>query len=379
MSPAGATLVGVLALATLGSPLLAGCGATPASSTAAPASPAAGSPSPSAAATSTPTPSSSPTPTPSPTPVRVSTLTGLPEPSPMPVLVVKLDNTRNAQPHAGLDEADLVYLEEVEYGITRIAAVFSSRVPDRIGPVRSARITDLDLLAQFGSPAFAFSGAQRKLWPAIADSALIDISPNKGAEGYARDRTRRAPYNYFLDGGVGVARAADASTAGDIGLMFDAAAPPGGQPVQRATMTWGGAAAKFTYDPVDGTYKVNLNGEKAKAEGGDRGQRASTVVIQYVKQEPSIYFDKGGGNTPHADTIGSGTAVVLRDGLAYDVTWDRPTADAGTRFTMADGSPMPFKPGQSWIVLLNRKTPAVVGEPTPSPSAPPTAGPSPSR
>ena len=62
-----------------------------------------------------------------------------------PVLVVKLDNTRNAQPHAGLIDADVVYVEEVEYGITRLAAVFSSQTPKRIGPVRSARITDIDV------------------------------------------------------------------------------------------------------------------------------------------------------------------------------------------------------------------------------------------
>lgn len=381
MSPAGATLVAALALATAATPFLSGCAAPPSASGATAAAtapdPSTTEGTPAAGPSASPTPSLEPSP--SPTPVRVSPLTGLPEATPMPVLVVKLDNTPQAQPHAGLDQADLVYLEEVEYGITRIAAVFASRIPDRIGPVRSARITDLDLLAQFGSPAFAFSGAQRKLWPAIADTALIDISPNKGAQGYARDRSRRAPYNYFLDGSVGIERASDASTTRDLGLVFSETAPLGGQPVPRASMSWGGASAKFTYDPIDGTYKVNLNGERAKAEGSDRGQRASTVVIQYVKQEPSVYFDKGGGNTPHADTIGSGEAVVMRDGMAYPVTWNRPSAEAGTTFTMADGSVMPFAPGQTWIVLLNRKTPATLTTPGSDPSASATASPQPSR
>ena len=381
LSPARATLAGALALAVLAPAVLAGCGANPATSAAVPATPAQGSPAPGTSA-SAPVPSpdpDTPAPSPSPSPGPVSPLTGLPEPSPMPVLVVKLDNTRNAQPHAGLDEADLVYLEEVEYGITRIAAVFSSRIPGRIGPVRSARITDLDLLAQFGSPAFAFSGAQRKLWPAIDDSALIDISPNKGAQGYGRDRSRRAPYNYFLDGTVGVERATQASATHDIGLVFSDTAPPGGEPVHRATMKWGEASAKFTYDPIDGTYKVNLNGEKAKAEGSDRGQRASTVVIQNVVQEPSIYFDKGGGNTPHAVTIGTGDAVVMRDGFAYPVIWRRPSAEAGTTFIRPDGSVMDFKPGQTWIVLLNRKTPATLTGPSTATSSTATASPSPSR
>ena len=315
-------------------------------------------------------PSASAIPSASATLVPTSPLTGLPETSPSPVLIVKLDNTHNAQPHAGLKDADIVYIEEVEYGITRLAAVFSSVIPDHIGPVRSARITDIDLLAQYGTPAFAYSGAQRKMYPAIDSASIIDVSPRKGAEGYARDFDRRAPYNYFLDGTVAIERAPDASLDHDMGFVFSPDAPVGGLPNTKAKMKWGYAKAMFTFDPITGLYKVNLNGYRAEAEENDKGQNAATVVIQYVKQRPSAYFDKGGGNTPHAETIGTGTATILRDGYSYDVTWSRPSATEGTTFTMADGSPMPFKPGQQWIVLLNKKTPATLfPKPAPSPAA----------
>ena len=76
------------------------------------------------------------------------------------VLAVKLDNTVNSHPHAGLIAADVVYLEEVEYGLTRFMAIFSSKYPQVVGPVRSARLSDLDILQQYGKVAFAFSGAQ---------------------------------------------------------------------------------------------------------------------------------------------------------------------------------------------------------------------------
>jgi hypothetical protein len=335
-------------------------------------------PSPSAPAASI-TPSA--TPSPSPTPVPTSPLTGLPETTPSPVLVVKLDNTHNAQPHAGLKDADLVYIEEVEYGITRLAAVFSSVIPDHIGPVRSARITDIDLLAQFGTPAFAYSGAQRKMYPALDGASIIDVSPRRGAEGYARDFDRRAPYNYFLDGTIALERAPEASVDQDMGFVFSSEIPDGGTVNTKAKMKWGYAKAMFTYDPATGLYKVNLNGYPAEAEENDKGQNAATVIIQNVTQKPSKYFDKGGGNTPHAETIGTGTATILRDGYSYDVTWSRPSAEVGTTFTMADGSPMPFKPGQQWIVLLNKKTPATLfPKPLPSASATPSgtasAGPS---
>ncbi len=329
-------------------------------------------PSPTPSTTPTPTPTPSPTSTPSPTATWWSPLDGTPGKEPKPVLVVKLDNTRYAQPHAGLTKADVVYIEEVEYGITRLAAVFSSSVPRRIGPVRSARITDIDLLAQYGRPAFAYSGAQRKMFPYLDGADFFDVSPRTGGNGYSRDYNRRAPYNYYLDGRTALSRAPKATLAQDMGFAFDEEVPDGGRTATRAAMAWSYASAGFDYKPKKGLYAVNLNGARATAEEGDGGQYASTVVIQYVKQKPSKFFDKGGGNTPHADTIGSGKAVVLRDGLAWDTTWSRPTELDGTTFTLEDGSVLPFKPGQVWIVLRDKARKATVtplGKRKPTPTA----------
>ncbi len=330
--------------------------------------PAPASPSP----TLTPTPTPTPTPTASPEPTYVSPLDGQPGSEAKPVLIVKLDNTRYAQPHAGLDRADVVYLEEVEYGMTRIAAVFSGQVPRRIGPVRSARITDIDLVAQYARPAFAYSGAQGKMLPVLDSAAFRDVSPRRGGAGYSRDYNRRAPYNYFLDGKVALSRAPKASVAQDMGFVFDEQVPAGGLVATSASVKWPYSSAAFEYRRKTGAYAVYLNGLRAEAEGSTTGQDAATVVIQYVKQEPSVFFDKGGGNTPHANTIGTGRAVVMRDGLAWKATWNRPSAKSGTTFTLADGSTVAFKPGQLWIVLLDKKRKATVTpltEPTPTATA----------
>ncbi len=273
---------------------------------------------------------------------------------------MKLDNTPHAQPHAGLIDADVVYVEEVEYGITRLAAVFSSRIPSRIGPIRSARITDIDLLAQYGRPAFGYSGAQRKMLPFLQAASTYDVSPYRGGTGYRRDNGRRAPYNLYFDGRAGIKRAPKATTARDMGFVFDAEIPDRGLNATKASMRWGYASAGFTYDKKDEEYKVVLNGQPARAEEWSGGQRAATVVIQYVKQTRSQFWDKGGGNTPHAQTIGKGTAMVLRDGRVWKTTWRRPNAKSGTTFTLRDGSPLPFKPGQLWIVLLDRQRKATI-------------------
>jgi hypothetical protein len=269
-----------------------------------------------------------------------------------PVLVVKLDNTTYAQPHAGLTKADLVYIEEVEYGITRLAACSSH--PASYRPDRPHH--DTDLLAQYDRPAFGYSRSAacfRRSRPPL-------LRPYTGGSGYTRDNRRRAPYNLYVNGETALDRAPKASPAHDIGFVFDTALPPGGLLAKTAEMEWGYGKAGFRYDATSGLYGVSLNGRQARAEESNDGQRAATVVIQSVKQTPSAYFDKGGGNTPHAETIGTGTALVLRDGQVFRTTWSRPTRQDGTTFTRADGSLMPFKPGQVWIVLLDKKRKAVV-------------------
>ena len=80
--------------------------------------------------------------------VPINSISGLPG-GDGPVLVVKIDDTRQAHPQIGLEDADIVYIEQVEGGLTRLAAIFSSRIPSHIGPVRSARISDIELLEQY--------------------------------------------------------------------------------------------------------------------------------------------------------------------------------------------------------------------------------------
>ena len=93
-----------------------------------------------------------------------------------PVLFVKIDDTQPAHPQIGLGKADVIYIEQVEGGLTRLAAVFSSQLPPFIGPIRSARISDIDLMANYGRPAFAYSGAQKLFLPVIKAANMVTES-----------------------------------------------------------------------------------------------------------------------------------------------------------------------------------------------------------
>lgn len=313
---------------------------------------------------STPAPvSSSATPTPSapsglPTPndgipTGASPFSGLPGGADKPVLAIKVDNTRQAQPHAGLSSADLIYVTEVEWDLTRFIAIFNSTIPDVIGPVRSARISDMDILAPFGKIAFSNSGAQTKLLPVIAKANLYDVSAEKAYSAFTNDPGRPSPVDHMADPTLLLAAAPNAETARDIGLVFAAEPPAGGTPVSSVTATWPSSEVSFTWDEQAGNFIVGLNGEESRStEGGP--QRAATVVFQSVEQSDSGYGDRYGGKTPFIQTVGKGAAIVLRDGRMWSVTWERPTLGEGTRYLLPDGSAMPFAIGQEWIVLLDK-------------------------
>jgi hypothetical protein len=287
----------------------------------------------------------------SPAPAR-SPFTGQPVPggAARPVLAVKIDNVRAARPPTGLASADLVYVEPVEGGLSRILAVFSARLPPSVGPVRSARESDLELLAQFGHPALAFSGANPKVLKLIRDAPVTEVSPDRAGGAYRRSGTRAAPHNLYADPGDLLRRARDAgevSAARDVGFRFGAL-PAGGTPTASRTVRYGAATTSFRWR--GGRWLVSMDGRAATTAEGPQ-LAAATVVIQYVRISPSRFRDSLGNVTPYTESAGSGAAEVLRDGVAIRGRWSRPDESGGTTFTTDAGAPLPFATGQVWVVF----------------------------
>lgn len=275
------------------------------------------------------------------------------------MLIAKIDNTGNAQPQAGIKYADIVYVEEVEWGITRLAAVFSSTLPKEIGPVRSARIADIEIAAQYGAPAFAYSGAQKKLLPLLRRATFIDVGYSRDYKYYWRAPDRPSVYGLMFNGEKLMAHTPKASLAKDIGFVFGEAPATGGIAVTSARADWPEGKLEYVWNEKRQGFQVNfLNGPAQAAEGGR--QFAKTAIMQFVREYPSRFHDRSGGITPNSRTVGSGKALVLRDGQMYEATWSRPSAEVGTTFTLADGSQMPFATGQVWIGLVDRKEKVVV-------------------
>lgn len=266
------------------------------------------------------------------------------------VLAVKIDNVAAARPPTGLEKADIVYVEQVEAGLSRILAAYSFAVPPVIGPVRSARETDLELLRQFDEPTLAYSGAQSALRPSIEAAPLDALPPSKAPGAYFRSGDRAAPHNLYLRPGKIPHAATGVNAAQDLGLRF-AAPPPGGTPVSGRTVSYPSARFTFTWSADRDQWLVSMDDAPARTASGDR-LAAATVVLQDVDVQPSRFRDRGGNTSPFSATVGSGSADVLRDGKSYDVKWQRNTAESATRFTTEDGEPMTFATGQIWIVLV---------------------------
>ena len=195
------------------------------------------------------------------------------------MLAVKVDNTVNAHPQAGLMAADVVYMEEVEWGLTRFMGVFSSRYPRAVGPVRSARESDLQILRQYGKVAFAFSGSNPKIVSEINAAPLYPLSNDAGANGYSRSPDRSAPWNLFGDPDQLLNGAKKAIEAKDVGFTFDDATPDGGRSVRDVTTFWPSARAQFDWSPREERWLLSMDGVKAMStEGPQLG--GTTVIIQ---------------------------------------------------------------------------------------------------
>jgi hypothetical protein len=302
-----------------------------------------------AESTSSPSATTS-SPPPPPQPSRLSGRLGKPN---GPVYAVKVDNTRNAHPQVGLTKADVVYVEQVEGGATRLAAIYSSEYPKFVGPVRSGRITDIDLLRQYGDPVGLFySGSQNKLADNLQRADLKLVSFDQDHTGYVRSPSRHQPYDVIGTFAALRKRAGKVATPPEMGYTFSDTPPVGGKPVKQVTVTYPFSRVDATWSPAHKVWQLSMDGSPDQAaEGGRLG--ATTFVVQFATVKPSVYHDINGANTPQTLTVGHGKALIFRDGQEYVGAWSRAKASDVTSYTIG-GQPASFAPGQVWIALFDR-------------------------
>jgi hypothetical protein len=300
-------------------------------------------------------------------------LTGLPDPGGAslgrPALSVKVENTPEARPQAGIDEADVVYEEVVESGITRFVAMFNSTVPAVVGPVRSVRAEDPDIVWPVGG-IFAYSGGAPVNVEAINAAPVHAVDENNGdvlVRNEPSQPPRVAPHNLY---GLGqplfdlggdpkpppalfqyVANGSPPVTGQGV-LDFHVGFDPGFDP----TWTWNGGT---------GTWDRAIGGAPQTVTGPGHISPAN-VVVQFTS-----YTGEG-----EAQTVGEGDVWIFTDGTLRQGRWVRPDRAQPAKYVDAAGNPIPLRPGRTWVEVLPVGAAVdVTAAPAPATTVPPVTTP----
>jgi hypothetical protein len=295
--------------------------------------------------------------------VQVAALTGLPITDPAvlarPTLLAKINNadgkgcSNQARPQVGLDQADIVIEEEVEGGITRFMAAFQSVVPETIGPIRSARSSDIDLIETFNVPLFAWSGNNGNVGGELnaIGERFVAAGHSSSAGGlFYRDNTggRCAPSNLFVHPAE----------------LYDFAKDKGGQPAAPVFEFMGEGDAIAATAPAVAGVKLNTALDTAyvwdpTTATWDRYQkRTPHTVVPDVQISPNNvvildvqYRGSSTAGSPEAVSVGTGPAHVYTGGKVVEGTWKKDTPQAPWTLIDAAGAPIKLTPGRTWLQL----------------------------
>jgi hypothetical protein len=277
-------------------------------------------------------------------------LTGLPvsEEITRPALVVKIDNHPLARPQTGLSRADIVFEENVEM-LTRFAAVFHSNDSDPVGPIRSGRKQDVDLLESLNRPLFAWSGGNAQVTNEIRNSTMVDLSHSVANTdgGYYRESSRKAPHNLYAETSKLWTLAPEGALPPAAQFTFRGAGesvPDTAKDTGGVKLTMDGVKVHWEWSPDFLTF-VRSQDDKPHVDIDDTRISAANVVILYVAYGKS-------GISPVAKTVGQGEAWVGTAGKLFQGTWSRATA--GEPFALKDtsGNVIALTPGVTWVELV---------------------------
>lgn len=283
-------------------------------------------------------------------------LTGLPADPVLaarPALVVKVDNGSKARGRqAGLSAADLVYVEMVEGGATRLAAVYHSSEADPVGPVRSARTSDIAITANLNRPLFAYSGANQGVLDLIRGAGLVDLGFDVRPDAYQVRGSGLLRFFIATPAFFGFAPP-EAGPPPQLLSYRDAAAvtAAGAEDTRGVRLAYGGLTnTQVAYEVTPAGWARSQDGTPFVEESGARIEPAN-VIVQFVEYRSAGFVDVTGAPSPEAVLVGEGEAWVLTGGKLVRGRWARPDPVAATVYTDGAGNPIELTPGRTWVEL----------------------------
>lgn len=283
----------------------------------------------------------------------IATLTGQVDPTgeagTRPALAIKIGNNPEARPQAGITEADIMYEEIVEGGITRYMGIYNSTVPERVGPVRSVRGMDPNIALNWGG-VFAYSGgAEHNEVKIKATKGVVALNETAAGDGMVRDSSRKMPNNLYAipsvlykKGGEPIPPKTQFKYSDDVSLLAD--------PASSFLVSFkSGYECKWVWDATKEKYMRFYGANKVVDQKGVQ-VAMDNVVVQFIN-----YPDVSEGIT-----TGSGNVWVFRNGKVVKGTWDRPSTDRPATFSDSEGNVIKLHRGQTWVELANTTTPVPI-------------------
>ncbi len=283
-------------------------------------------------------------------------LTGAPSEGqvpPRPALAVKVDNYPQARPQSGLNEADIVYEEPVEGGITRLVAVFQCQSPALIGPIRSARAVDVPILDQLSRPVFLHAGGIDPVLALLQEGNLIDDNVFDHASVIQMPAGRSAPYDTYVSAAAAWGLDPKDTTSPAPVFTYSTTAPAGTAVATLHIPFSGTNNTLWTWDASSGRWLLSYQGTPATVQGG--GQISTTnIVVQTVQVTYGPWLENNvGGYEVQSKMTGSGPLVVLRNGVAVSGTWSRESlSDVTTLTGVGRVSHQRSQPGPTWVEIV---------------------------
>lgn len=275
-----------------------------------------------------------------------------------PAAVVKIDNHPFASPQWGLNQADVVFEELVEGTITRFAAIFHSTDVVQVGPIRSARTGDFDLLRNLNKPLFVNSGANETVWQLLRrEDAIVVSDANLGKAVFSRSSEKRVPHNMITSTAlIYAARPDEGGTPPPLFAYRDPSDPLAASvPAAGVDIDFGATEVSYRWVPSLGAYARSQYDTPHIDSNGVR-IAPDNVIVQFVTYGQSA----ASSITPEPRLIGKGEALVFSGGRVTPANWHRASSSAVTQFRYPNDTEVELTPGSTWVALARTGTATVV-------------------
>jgi hypothetical protein len=281
----------------------------------------------------------------------VAPLTGLPYPKRLlkdrSALTIKIDNTPEAHPQFGVSEADDVYEEIVEGGITRLAAIFYTHLPSIVGPVRSVRRTDREIVFPIGG-IFAFSGGAEYAVKSIETAPVKLYDQTNAGDTMYRDPSRQPPHNLLANAILLMKKDGLPRPPPPLFTYLSGGKKFEGPPVKAFTVGFeSGYAATYDWDTATKSWDRSIFGAPDVTAEGVR-ESPKNVIVMTVN-----YVGGVGVIDSFAELLGSGPVEVFSQGRVERGTWSRANLRHPAIYKNAQGRIINLTPGQTWVELMS--------------------------